>query len=268
MLISKLRIEDSNEISSNEFSCMNSLLYFLIGVLFLIPIVDYSFAETILVEIPTGSGTPLSTEHFTPQEVSVRPGDKIQWGNTDSVSHTVTSGTLLSGPTGMFDSGHLKPGDQFVLLFLEENIGEMFYFCTIHPWMIGIVNVVDLEEEFQVYHNVGSEVSFSPVDIAYTVKRNLVKVEVDPTRDILTFNFAGKIANDEFTVRLPENLIKNIQSVWIDDTQITDFELKEMNGVTSLTVSLEESTEQVKVVGTEVIGKVTPEKQVLINQNQ
>ena len=245
---------------------MRYLIYFLLFGLFLIPAVDYALAETWKVTIPTGSSQPTAPAHFTPSEISVRAGDKVQWGNADTVFHTVTSGTLESGSTGMFDSSHLKPGEQFVVLFKEGNLGEIQYFCTIHPWMIGIVNVIDLEEGFQVYHNVGAEISDTPVDVAYKVQRNLVSVEVEPARKMITFNFAGKIDNDKFEVRLPEALIKAPQSVWRNDKQITDYEFKKMNDVTSLTVLLSESTQQIKVVGVEVIGKSIPPKQVLINQ--
>jgi hypothetical protein len=190
----------------------------------------------------------------------------VEWGNADTVSHTVTSGTLESSPTGIFDSGHLKPGDRFVLLFQKENLGEIKYFCTIHPWMIGIVNVVDLDEGFQVFHNVGSKVSDSPVDISYKVQRNLVSVDVDPKRNMITFSFAGKIDNDMFVVKLPENLIKNPQSVWQNDNQTTDYELEKIDDITTLTVMLKDTTEQIKVVGVDVIGKIVPQKQILINQ--
>ena len=231
-----------------------------------VPITGNALAETLKVQIPAGSSTPFSKIHFMPNEVSVRAGDKVQWGNADSVTHTVTSGSLETGPTGLFDSGHLKPGDQFVWLFNENNVGEIKYFCTIHPWMIGIVNVVDLESDFKIYHNVGAEVSDSPVDIPYKVQRSLVSVEVDPTRNMVLFNFAGKINNDKFIVRLPEELIKNPQAVWLDDIQIQDYEIKKPDGFTTLTLTLKETTQQVKVVGTAVIGKASMKKEVLINQ--
>ena len=242
-------------------------LFYLLGLsLLLILVMDTALAETIKVQIPAGSSTPLSDVHFLPNEVSVRPGDKVQWGNADSVVHTVTSGSLQTGATELFDSGHLKPGDQFVWLFKENDVGEIKYFCTIHPWMIGIVNVVDLEIDFKIYHNVGADVSDSPVDISYKVQRNLVNVKVDPTRNMIVFNFAGKINNDKFVVRLPEELIKNPQAVWLDDSQITNYELKKANGFTTLTLILKENTQQVKVVGTAVIGKASMKKEVLINQ--
>lgn len=234
-------------------------------VLVLVPM-SSAYADTVKIQIPSGSSNPDFPNHFLPAEISVRPGDKVEWGNADTVAHTVTSGSLYDGPSGLFDSGHMGPGAKFYFTFDKEQLGENPYFCTIHPWMFGIVNVVDLSKEFQIIHNVGSEVSSSPVDVAYKVQRNLVNVEVDPTRSMLIFNFEGKINNDNFVVRLDEKLIKNPQSVWINDKQTTDFELKQMDGITQLSVMLNDSAEQVKVVGTSVIGKAVPENIVLINQ--
>lgn len=243
------------------------LLLFPILVLLVFAVVlPTAYGETWKVQIPGGSANPEGPAHFLPTEISIRPGDKVLWGNADAVTHTVTSGTLESGITERFDSGHIEPGSGFSVFFDEEDIGEIKYFCTIHPWMIGVVNVIDLAEGFQIFHNIGFDVSDSPVDMAYKVQRNLVNVDVDPTRNSLTFNFAGKFNNDKFVARLSEELIKDPQTVWIDDRQITNHELKKMNGVTTLTVVLPESAQQVKVVGTDVIGKVDPKQHVLINQ--
>ena len=90
-------------------------------------------AETWKVQIPAGSSMPESPVHFTPSEISVRFGDRVEWGNADSVVHTVTSGTLKTGITTMFDSGHMESGNRFSVLFSEKEAGEIKYFCTIHP---------------------------------------------------------------------------------------------------------------------------------------
>jgi len=246
-----------------------NLKYLLFSMLILLSITitqSNAYAETWKVQIPAGSYEPTSKVHFLPSEISVRPGDRVEWGNADSVTHTVTSGTLELGLTEMFDSGHMGPGSVFSVRFDEKNLGEMKYFCTIHPWMIGIVNVIDHAVGFEIIHNVGSKVSESPIDVAYKVQRNLVNAEVDPVRNSITFSFTGKIDNDKFTVRLPEKLIKDPQAVWIDDKQTTNYELTKMDGITTLTIILHGTAEEVKVVGTEVIGKSNPKKHVLINQ--
>lgn len=245
---------------------MNNLSYLFFIIMLLFPIIDNTFAETWRVKIPSGSSEITSPVHYIPSEISVRLGDKVEWGNADSVSHTVTSGSLETGVTGMFDSGHMKPGDTFSMVFTREDHGEIKYFCTIHPWMIGIVNVVNIPEDFQVFHNVGSDVSDFPVDMTYKVQRNLVDVDVDTERNTLTFSFAGQINKDEFIVLLPDELIKDPQSVWINDLQTPDYELKQVDGVKRLVVTLDDIVHEIKVVGTDVIGKFNPKKYVMINQ--
>ena len=102
--------------------------------------------------------------------------------------------------------------------------------------------------------------------MAYKVQRNLVNVKVEPIQNTIIFNFEGKINNDRFLVRLSEELIKDPQSVWINDKQTTKYELKKLNGVTTLEIMLNDSVQQIKVVGTDVIGEITPKKHILINQ--
>ena len=240
--------------------------YFFLCALLLIPFSIDAFAEIWNVQIPSGSSDPNSTAHFLPSEISIRPNDNVEWANADTASHTITSGTLESGLTGLFDSGYLNPGEKFTLFFNEQELGEIKYFCTLHPWMTGIVNVVDIPANYQVYHNVGYDISDTPVDIIYKVQRNLVSVDVDPLRNTLTFNFAGNVSNDEFIVQLPGELIKDVQSVWIDDAEITEFKLTKSNDIATFSVMLTDTSEQLKLMGSEVIGKFVTKEFVLINQ--
>ena len=85
-------------------------------------------------------------------------------------------------------------------------------------------------------------------------------------RKSLTFNFAGKIDNDKFVAHLPDTLIEDPQSVWINDKQTTDYQTTKENDITILSMTLGEHVQQVKVVGTEVIGKSDPKEHVLVNQ--
>ena len=235
-------------------------------VFFAIAIVPTAYGETWKVQIPTGSAEPDATAHYLPTEISIRPGDKVEWGNADTVNHTITSGSLELGLTGIFDSGYMGPGSRYTVMFDEENLGEIQYFCKLHPWMIGILNVVELDPGFQVFHNVGSEVSQSPVDVPYKVERNLVGIDVDTVRKSITFNFAGKINNDKFVAHLPDTLIEDPQSVWINDKQTTNYQTTKENDITILSMTLGEHVQQVKVVGMEVIGKPDPKEHVLVNQ--
>jgi plastocyanin len=108
------------------------------------------------VTIPKGGANPevditnLSPRHwYVPKQVSISQGDAVTWINNDTEAHTVTSGTgagiesLLTNkqgkPNGIFDSGLFDPGESWTHNFTDA--GRYAYFCTIHPWMDGIVTV-------------------------------------------------------------------------------------------------------------------------------
>jgi len=76
--------------------------------------------------------------------------DTVTWINHDTEAHTATSGfgggmeSLVNvnkkgSPKGDFNSGLFKPGQSWIHTF--TNPGVYNYFCTIHPWMEGIINV-------------------------------------------------------------------------------------------------------------------------------
>ena len=82
---------------------------------------------------------------FTPNPVQVAPGETVTWTNTDSASHTVTSGKP-DNSTGnivaaVFDSSLLSPGKTFSHTFAAADVGTINYFCQVHPWMAGQVIV-------------------------------------------------------------------------------------------------------------------------------
>lgn len=229
-----------------------------------IPVFDDAFGDSREVQIPPGASEANFPTHFLPQEISINVGDSVEWGNTDGVRHTVTSGSLETGIDEKFYGGYLKSGEKFRQTF--SDVGEFKYFCTIHPWMTGIINVFDLPEGFQVFHNVGVGESDITFDIPYKVKRNLSTVTVEDSRDMIIFDFVGKIDNDVFVVYLPQDLIKNPQSVWVGNNQIMSYDSESTSSGTTLAIPLEGHTTQVKIVGTDVIGEFTPKPYVLLNQ--
>ena len=94
------------------------------------------------VSAPAGSSVPgceETNECFIPAEVSVSVGDTVTWSNDDSAAHTVTSGIPSEGPDGIFDSSLFMAGTTFEHTFDEA--GEYDYFCMVHPWMTGKVQV-------------------------------------------------------------------------------------------------------------------------------
>ena len=95
------------------------------------------------VSIPAGSAVPgceAADECYLPYAVDVAAGATVSWSNDDSAAHTVTSGNLEGGGMdGVFDSGLFAPGGTFEFVFGDA--GSYDYFCIVHPWMTGIVNV-------------------------------------------------------------------------------------------------------------------------------
>ena len=82
--------------------------------------------------------------------MTIGVNDTVTWINQDTESHTVTSGigggmeSLVNvnkkgSPTGDFNSGLFKPGQSWTHTFTKSGVYN--YFCTIHPWMEGILKV-------------------------------------------------------------------------------------------------------------------------------
>ena len=97
---------------------------------------------SLTVSLPMGSGVPgcdETNECFLPYEETVAKGATVTWSNDDSAAHTVTSGTPTGGPDGLFDSSIFMAGNSFEFTF--DDAGTYDYFCMVHPWMIGIINV-------------------------------------------------------------------------------------------------------------------------------
>jgi plastocyanin len=70
---------------------------------------------------------------FASKDIIVAPGTKIVWTNHDEVPHTVTSNDKT------FTSKALDTDDTYEYTFTSE--GDFSYFCTVHPFMTGVVHV-------------------------------------------------------------------------------------------------------------------------------
>jgi plastocyanin len=84
---------------------------------------------------PLAATTPVSIVDFVfqPQTVTINVGDQVTWTNGGPSGHTATS------DTGVWDSGLLNVGQTFSFTF--NTAGSFPYHCTIHPFMLGTINV-------------------------------------------------------------------------------------------------------------------------------
>ena len=103
----------------------------------------------VTIETAIGSGTPGCEDTpegcYIPSTAIVDVGGKVIMSNTDNAAHTFTSGTPSDGPTGEFDTGLLMVGSSFE--WSPDTVGEVPYFCMVHPWMIGLIVVQEVEAE-------------------------------------------------------------------------------------------------------------------------
>ncbi len=97
---------------------------------------------TGIISLPAGSGVPgcdETNECYIPAEVTINAGETVTWSNDDTAAHTVTSGTPSDGPDGTFDSSLFMAATTFEHTFDES--GTYDYFCMVHPWMTGTIQV-------------------------------------------------------------------------------------------------------------------------------
>ncbi len=234
----------------------------LLAVSILIPIgFESAFAQTThTINIPTGAASPDAPYFWQVEDtgntkgiVTIRVNDSVSWGNADTAAHTVTSGTPEEGPDGIFDSGLYGPGKFFKHQFTE--VGTFPYYCIVHPWMVGEVRVLDVDQSKKL-QNVASGLDKTGIgfEVSYILDVELEKnVRVDAERKTLTFSVIGQTESDELVIRLPHELIQEPVSVWVDDNQVPDFIKEEHSDYTLLTIPIQPNSKEIEIMGTNVI---------------
>jgi plastocyanin len=74
---------------------------------------------------------------YSPDPVIVQVGGKVTWKNDDNPPHTATA------DDGSFETGIIETGKQKSVTFKE--VGTFTYYCKVHPFMHGTVEVVEKE---------------------------------------------------------------------------------------------------------------------------
>jgi plastocyanin len=74
---------------------------------------------------------------YSPEPVVVQVGGKVTWKNDDNPPHTATA------DDGSFDTGIIETGKTKSVTF--KKAGTFTYYCTVHPFMHGTVEVVEKE---------------------------------------------------------------------------------------------------------------------------
>jgi len=103
----------------------------------------------VTIEAALGSGAPGCEDTaegcYIPSTATVDVGGKVIMSNPDTAAHTFTAGSPTDGPTGEFDTGLIMAGGLFE--YSPDTVGEIPYFCMVHPWMQGLIIVQEVEAE-------------------------------------------------------------------------------------------------------------------------
>ena len=77
---------------------------------------------------------------FSPGTINATVGATIEWVNTDGFSHTVSPFN-----SSAWGSPLVPPGHTYNLTITSRIApGSYYYFCNVHPFMIGLVNVLPM----------------------------------------------------------------------------------------------------------------------------
>jgi plastocyanin len=90
--------------------------------------------RTNQVTIPQGAANAGNPTPYNPVRIVVERGTTVTWTNKDNLFHTVTDAGKK------FDSGLFGPGKTWAHTF--DTLGRYDYYCSVHPWMKGVVEVV------------------------------------------------------------------------------------------------------------------------------
>ena len=88
--------------------------------------------NTVVVE----STILIKDNKFSPDTLTVKPGQTIEVSNLESIKHTLTSNDDL------FDTGLVDEGTTSVFKAPMEP-GEYSYHCTLHPEMAGVLIIAE-----------------------------------------------------------------------------------------------------------------------------
>ena len=91
------------------------------------------------VVIPNGNSEVRNVGFYIPLNLEIKKGTTVVWINDDNIQHTIQSQDEQGNVLSLFNSKALKTSERFAYKFNEE--GVYHYFCTIHPWRVGVVTV-------------------------------------------------------------------------------------------------------------------------------
>ena len=238
------------------------LSFFTVSLVSLVVLgITSAYAEEYVITIPTGAANENSPYFWsekstgvTTGEIIIFSGDSVTWKNADTAFHTITSVTQSGEEDDLFDSGFFTAGKSYTRQF--DDFGDYYYYCSLHPWMNGVVHVVSNTGSVKSIDKIASGLSSDGLgfEVKYILDTTLVNaVHVNPDEKTLTFTISGSSETDQITLVLPEGLIENPNSIWIDGEMITNFQKETTSSGTKLVIPIDSASREIKIMGSHVI---------------
>ena len=126
-------------ISETEF--LNAIKFLIENKVLIIEISDNKYSKNIdsTIIIPNGNSGIDGVGFYLPLNLEIPKNTKVTWVNDDSVPHNIQSQNELGIVIDLFNSPPLNTGDRFDFIFEESGVYN--YYCSFHPWRVGLVTV-------------------------------------------------------------------------------------------------------------------------------
>lgn len=126
-------------ISESEF--INAIKFLIENKIIVIEstnLMDSEIKEARIV-IPNGNFDVSGSGFYLPLNLEINTNTKVTWVNDDSVPHNIQSQDKFGKVIDLFNSAPLNTGDIFEFTFEESGVYN--YYCSFHPWRVGVVTV-------------------------------------------------------------------------------------------------------------------------------
>lgn len=126
-------------ISETEF--LNAIKFLIENDIIMIENKDISSPQNSIatITIPNGNFDITGAGFYSPLNLEIHRTTTVTWINEDSVPHNIQSQDAVGKITDLFNSPPLNTGDKFEFTFAEDGVYN--YFCSFHPWRVGVITV-------------------------------------------------------------------------------------------------------------------------------
>lgn len=126
-------------VSEGEF--LNMIKFLIENKVIVIDSIEEPIPQAVNAQviIPNGNFDVTGAGFYSPLNLEIPVGSTVTWVNDDSVPHNIQSIDASGKVTQMVNSPPLNTGDRFEFTFEEEGVYK--YYCSFHPWRVGLVTV-------------------------------------------------------------------------------------------------------------------------------